>query len=198
MPKYKKPYQIPEPGRKGNWIQTLTGDRCYVQYPRSSDFYGKINEIAEVLAKVPRFGGHTPGVFYSVAEHSVLVSRWAEEISPRGWKSLVARAGLLHDAAEAYLGDSPTPIKELLPDFKLLENKITEALYEVFRVSLSPVVAGLVKQSDLNLLGAESKAFMVNPEWSIIEGHEPAGVTPVGWEWREAKDMFLRRFAELF
>ena len=85
------------------WTQTASGGRFYPMAPRPSEI--RIEDIATGLANACRFGSQTP-VFFSVAQHSVEVSRMvSEECRP---------LALLHDAAEAYLGDIPRPYKELL------------------------------------------------------------------------------------
>ena len=70
-----------------------------------------IVDIAHSLAMQCRFTGHTK-VFYSVAQHSVLVSKLLER---RGCDHATVLWGLMHDAAEAYLvGDVATPVKKSL------------------------------------------------------------------------------------
>lgn len=191
-------YQRPIPWRKGPWIQTMTGNRFFPQDPRPFDFTCRIDEIAEALAKQPRFNGHTPGVFYGVAEHSVLVSRWAYTIAPRGLKMLAAQRGLFHDTPEAYIGDVAKPIKDLLLNYHPIEAATERAIFAEYDIPPFSQVGGIVKRADLEVLGAESLAFMPNPEWSVIGGYEPANVTLVGYEWREAKALFLATFKELF
>jgi len=72
-----------------------------------------IEDIASALSKICRFGGHS-SAFYSVAQHSVIVMALG---SP-----YLCREALLHDAAEAYLGDVIKPLKNILgPVYEDLE-----------------------------------------------------------------------------
>jgi len=66
-----------------------------------------ISDIARSLSRLCRFSGHTRH-FYSVAQHSLLVS----EKMPGGPSEKLA--ALLHDGAEAYVCDLPTPLKNFL------------------------------------------------------------------------------------
>ncbi len=73
-----------------------------------------IRDIAHGLANKCRFSGFTRE-YYSVAQHSIHVSQRCLEYPMHG---------LLHDAAEAYLTDLPTPVKKLCPKFKGAEEAI--------------------------------------------------------------------------
>jgi len=85
------------------WLNTRSGRVFDLLEPTPAmiDF----DEIAESLAKICRFGGHT-ALHWSVAQHSVLCAR---EASPRA-----APYALLHDAHEAMIGDLTTPFKNAL------------------------------------------------------------------------------------
>lgn len=82
-------------------------------------------DIAASLSKLCRFGGHTRE-FYSVAQHSVLVAN--------NLPQHLQLAGLLHDAAEAYLCDLPRPVKELLPSYRQLEEKVWHQIAAVLHI----------------------------------------------------------------
>lgn len=65
------------------------------------------DDIGHHLGMLCRYGG---GVrrFYSVAEHASLV---ADLLAWQGYHAELVLAGLLHDAAEAYIGDVTSPLK---------------------------------------------------------------------------------------
>ena len=92
-----------------------------------------IKDIARGLSFSGHFGGQTPK-FFSVAQHSVLVLKIASEGEDLDYKKLLA--ALLHDGSEGYTGDMLKPLKELLPEFKTIENKITEVIFDKFNLPL--------------------------------------------------------------
>lgn len=102
-------------------ITTLSGKFFDILKPEEYTF--DIEEIATSLSNICRYTGHVNS-FYSVAEHSVLVSR----IVPKR----LALAGLLHDASEAYLGDVSSPLKKLLPEYKRIEERVQQAIAKQF------------------------------------------------------------------
>ena len=66
-----------------------------------------IEDIAAALSKICRFGAQAR-VFYSVAQHAVLVQRILATDLQRPDLSLY---GLHHDSHEAFAGDLPSPLK---------------------------------------------------------------------------------------
>lgn len=67
-----------------------------------------VYDIAHSLARLCRYNGHV-GYFLSVARHSILVAGRLAHLYP--FEPELAFHGLLHDAAEAYLGDMVRPLK---------------------------------------------------------------------------------------
>lgn len=66
-----------------------------------------VEELDQLLSKLKRFGGFG----MSVAQHSVMV---ADTLYHLTGNPHIAMMGLLHDSAEAYIGDISTPMKSAL------------------------------------------------------------------------------------
>ncbi len=89
-----------------SWILTATGQRLDLTGSTANDIDPL--DLARGLSRACRFVGQTTD-FYSVAQHSVLASY---HVPPED-----ALPALLHDAAEAYLGDLTGPLKRLLVSY---------------------------------------------------------------------------------
>jgi len=176
--------------RHGDWIQIYSGKPYWPLDPRPEDV--DIIDIAAALSKLCRFTGHTTR-FYSVAEHSVLVSKSVPEE--------FAKWGLLHDAAEAYLCDLPAPIKSQpeFSDYRIAEKKNMVCIATHF--GLCPKVPAEVKVIDRRIWQDERAALM-NPsilQWSCdkYDDLQPLGVEIHGWYPDTAFDVFLDRYREI-
>ncbi len=91
-------------------------------------------DISKALSNLCRFGGHC-FEFYSVAEHSLLVTKILTEWGyPENICGDIALAGLLHDASEAYICDIPTPFKRKLPQYKELEQEVMKHITAKFGI----------------------------------------------------------------
>ncbi len=124
----------------------------------------KIEDIAHALSQLCRFTGHT-SCFYSVAAHSIQVSNL---VPPEH-----ALEALLHDAAEAYVGDVSSPLKAMLPEYRMIEFKVDQAIRQ--RFGLPAKLTPCIKQADLRRLATEKWHLM--PEcgpWDILNGIERA------------------------
>jgi len=122
---YRHPQQVAS--KIENWLQTRTGKLVDVQNP-TPDMVD-LEDIAHALSMTCRYAGHCRE-FYSVAEHSVLVAALGRrsDLSPEFNLAL-----LMHDAAEAYIGDIISPVKSLLaPESNELENRWLAAIEKKF------------------------------------------------------------------
>lgn len=171
----------------------LLSDGRYFDLSRP-DGVVSIEVIARSLSRICRFTGHMkPEIeHYSVAQHSVLVSR----LVPVKF----ARQGLLHDMAEAFVGDVATPLKRMLPDYRKIENAVEQALFLWF--GLPPELDSCVKYADLVALVTERRDLMATPtddtgEWRDTTHIPAAFATIYPWTARAAEAAFLERYREL-
>ena len=180
------------PPASGPFLQTVSGRRVNPFDPDPSQL--DAGDIARALANQCRFGGHSR-VFYSVAQHSVIVS---ELVEARGGDAEDVFAALMHDATEAYLGDMPHPLKHRSPlgaAFKDAEDHLERALHE--RFGIKPDVPE-IKRADRALLATERRAFSSEDwHWPELDGVEPLDLELTAWSPDEAAQAFAARYAEL-
>jgi hypothetical protein len=186
--------------RKGDWMQTYTGKVFWPMDPRSGDVC--IEDIAHALSMQCRFAGHVRE-FYSVAEHSVRVSRLVERWthSPLAWIT-----ALLHDASEAYLVDVPRPVKPFLKGYSEAERAVQSCIHVAFSLDLIDTpkwgswrdIDKVIKQADNVLLATEARDLMVWPpprDWHLSEKPLEGVIEP--WSQEDAELRFLARFRAL-
>lgn len=180
--------------RGDGWIQTFTGRQFWPLAPQPEDVC--LEDIAHALALTNRFGGHTQR-FYSVAQHSVLVSA----IVP----SYYVKEALLHDAAEAYLGDMPRPLKHSpeMEAFRAAEDELMQVI--AMRYDLEGLEPDCVKEADAVLLATEKRDLMHSNQgqWSETQWlhgavkADPLDQAIVAWSPEVAEARFLKRAAAL-
>jgi len=174
--------------RQGDWIQTYTGKKFWPLDPRVEDI--DIKDIAHALSLTCRFGGHC-NEFYSVAQHSVIVSQLVEESN--------AFVALLHDAPEAYIGDVVRPFKKSLATFGNVEENLERVIYHSF--GISEFSKEMWKEADNIALYTEMRDLMGKPpeaweDWTNYQSTIPRQkIVPLGP--RESEQLFLRRYEQL-
>lgn len=116
-----------------------------------------LEDIAHALGKITRFNGHCAH-FYSVAEHSVLGARYLAT----GYGRATQRAFLMHDAAEAYIGDICRPLKKLLGSaIDDIESKVQWAIEQRFGIEVVPLLD--IKRIDNIMLMLEAEYLCATP-----------------------------------
>jgi len=153
--------------------------------PESSEFIGI--DIAQGQTQKCRFAGH-PTDYFAVAQRSVLASRVvSQDLAP---------LTLFHNAAEAFVGDTRTPLKRLVENFRQLEKRIERAIFVHLGLpeTLTPAMrAGLVQpateQRDATAPHAEG--------WDLLPGIDPLDERIVPVRPVEARGMFLSRVIAL-
>lgn len=180
---------VPLPGPLSNVICTFTGRYFNLESPLPGQV--DIRDIAWALSNICRFGGHSLG-FYSVAQHSVLVSR----IVPPA----AARAGLLHDAVEAYFGDVVKPLKNLLPDYRRLEAQAEAVIMRKLGVDAElEIYHEEIKRADMIALATEKRDITAaaHHDWGGLDGVAPLATQIVPLAPQAAFNEFLLRWKEV-
>lgn len=179
--------------RVGDWIQTYSGRQFWPLDPRADEIH--LIDIAAGLANDCRFGGHCRA-FYSVAEHSVWMTRYLKSfwrVSPH-----ILLAALLHDASEGLgLRDIPRPIKQSIPGYKAIEAGVMRVVADKYGFDwpLDPIV----KRADERIGVTERDQIMAPPPAPWDDGVHasfdlvtPLPITLACW----APDRAMREFLD--
>ena len=171
---------------RGPFISTYSGALFFVNEMNVEDV--PILDIANALSLNCRFNGHIDK-FYSVAEHSVLVSNLVAEEN--------ALYGLLHDYAEAFVSDVPRPFKSSITGHDVFEAAVMENVCALYGLPLE--LPEDVAYIDRHICAVEAKALAKSvPDWvdyydlTVVSEQEIKGLTP-----RQARAAFMTRFNDL-
>lgn len=159
-------------------IKTASGRVVDLLNLRTDDV--TIEDIAHALSRTCRYAGHYPA-HLSVAEHSVMVSL---RVSPER-----ALWGLMHDAAETYLGDVLGPLKKLqmFDGYRMLEREMMFVITSKF---------GLDWPEPAEVHKADQAQGEDERQWR--DGHRGKVSRWVkGWGADRAREEFLARFRVL-
>lgn len=163
---------------KEYWIQTFTGKKFDLKNPdpRMVDR----RDIAHALSLTCRYSGHC-STLYSVAQHSIHTT----ELVCKQYKL----DALLHDAAEAYIGDITTPFKWLVPSIKQIEAKIQIVIRQRFNLTdhMNSEIEEVVKKADMIMLATEKRDLMgsyAECDWDRYNLPEPVSERLSIGSWR--------------
>lgn len=139
------------------FMQTASGRRLDLLEPQADSIF--FDDIAWALSNINRFTGHLDPP-YSVAAHSYYAARTANAMH---YPIDTVRWALMHDAAEAYIGDISKPMKVAIgPIINQIERNILQLIGEVFGLPrFVPKEVGLIDDS---LRMAEAKNFLGGPK----------------------------------
>lgn len=195
-------------------VETFSGQFVDVSNPRIDSI--KLEDIAHALSQICRYGGHCR-TFYSVAEHSVAVSKRMERRGCAVWRQF---AGLHHDDTEYVLGDVPRPTKPLFgPRYAELSLLMDQIICDYLnmgrpydRLIPSDFHARDVKDADNWMLFVEARHLLPSKginwsgsqldDWGVRQDGLPGRiVTPDYWHGGlqplAAEQLFLARHDEL-
>lgn len=178
----------------------------YYTFGQEEDLDVTIDDIARSLSMIARFNGHV-SKFYSVAQHSVLLSRLAPDD--------LKMAALLHDASEAYLGDIVAPLKEYFRAnsnnvFFELEEKLEKHImshlsktHNSTKIDYEKIKEFHETGLDKEIVKLESLLLQTNSKWaegtkfSWGNSTELSDSITNSWHQEKAEQEFKKRFLEL-
>jgi len=185
------------PAKCHRWITTYSGQRVNSLHVITNQI--RVGDMVRGISMQTRYLGQIRD-FYSIAEHSVLVSRISELMDD---DPLTQRAALLHDGHEYLTGDFPSPFKYDVPGLREWEGEIEK----VFRCALnlpaqSDPIWQKIKLYDLLALHFEADNLMeCDAGWierDKVDQVKRLGLTIQCLPWREAAKAFWGRAHEVF
>lgn len=188
-------------------LTTASGRNVDLLNPTAADI--DFADVAEHLAKEPRYNGATPRKVYSVAEH---LCRGGDAIFEATQSPIVAGYFLLHDLPEYVLKDDTTPKKRAIEAiaverFGILAGQITAAFDELTErwdraaheaAGLAwlppPEIAAMVHRFDKIMLVTEWRDLMViEPPFDCSDVGPLGGIIIMPWAWEVAEMNLLSR-----
>lgn len=195
-----------DPDQPMAYMDTVSGKQICLLDPRPEDV--DLDDIAHHLAMQVRFNGGIPR-FYGVGEHSSNVALgvyyrlggrdapvaptllnmglpiWQD---PRRFWGTILRAGA-HDASEGYLGDCIKPLKNLLPFYRVLEQRHMRAVHTALGFGDDEdwtEADAIIGDIDNAMFRFEQYVLRRGPETQVV------GVPTLEcWDWQTAKGVFL-------
>lgn len=156
-----------------------------------------VRELASALARISRFAGNTGGVFYSVAQHSVIVADEVMRITRDPLQALCAQA---HDAHEYRINDILTFVAEWLTlqtgrdCLAELKTALDARIYPLLGLPwpLQPAVMMAIAETDARALATELRdvgdAFPLRTKDLAVPFANPISQC---WAWPKAEEQFL-------
>lgn len=187
----------------GTLFVTVSGRVVDILAPKVADI--DFCDIAEQLAKEARYNGGTPGVFYSVAQHSVVGTNW---LISQPELAHAAPWFLTHDGPEYVLRDETTPKKRALDavaaEFGAAQGAVREAFARLTERwdNVIHSAAGLrwPPPKDVEEIVHLTDKRLLLTEWAALHGKHPligdySGVEPLpvaikAWSWKFSQAMF--------
>lgn len=164
-----------------------------------------IEVIATGLSRTGRFAGQG-NTFYSVAQHSVLLSKIIElehiVLNPLDnliYGTELALCALLHDAPDFIMGHIPTPVRRhhKMTVYNVLYEDILLRLLDSFGIKQTEELLDIISPYDKRLALSEAKALKIDTSFWTDPQYKGEGyriqIIPI-WTHAHAAERFLNRF----
>ncbi len=151
-------------------IVTHHGVRIDLLAPKVDDIF--LADIIYGLSRKNRWSGHFDGSWLTVAQHSVDVRDLYHARAGIFATLPQLRAALLHDAAEAYLPDVPSPLKREVSVLREIEERLLGVIAERFNVPFEAFSDPEVVVADKIALAWEQRDNRRCGDWREFKYHE--------------------------
>jgi hypothetical protein len=173
-------------------ITTYSGIHMNPVDPHPEDI--DIGDIGHALSLVCRGGGHVKS-FFSVAQHSLVC---AEEARLRGHSLRVQMGALLHDGSEAYMSDLVRPVKEQIPQYRTIENRLIDTIWDKYIPGnpLTDEERRRIKEIDDDAMSWDMKILLgdeINRNYRNLKRLPDHSFVPM----EQVEAAFLKKFYEL-
>lgn len=180
--------------RIGDWIETYTGHMFYPLDPRPQEIF--LEDIAHGSSMMCRFGGQCKS-FLSIGQHCINVAKEVKRLTIQ-WdekNSIKAQAlALFHDSSETLgIADICSPAKRFMPEYKAIEEKVQNAVWEAFGLLHTENEYQIVNYVDKAMAAYEAKHLMNCVNWDISGSYliyvEPDALTHIDLSFRDMKEV---------
>lgn len=161
-----------DPSFINGYCATFTGKMIVPDDPKPEDI--DIIDIAVGLSQQCRYSGQV-WPFYSVAEHSILVSQL---VGQRADDKRYALRALMHDSPEFILNDMVRPVKRKVKGYDVLEDKVMRAIDTKFDLRYSKVNWTVIKYYDDLITITERRKLMRRLPVSVYGRGVPESEVP--------------------
>lgn len=135
------------------YVGTFSGKQIVLETIGPADI--DIIDIAVGLAQQCRYAGQV-WPFYSVAEHSILVS----QLVPNSPGNMPALRALMHDAPEYIINDLVRPVKRKVSGYEEIEDRVMDAIDRRFELNYAKSDWRVIKQYDDLITIVERRKLM--------------------------------------
>jgi len=162
-------YGVDADHERGPWMTMASGRRFYPQDPDHRDVC--LDDIAHHLAQINRYNGGLVRPL-SVAEHSIACAALAWQM---GCDAEIQFLALMHDAAEAYVGDMVRPLKVDMLMYCQAEEQVWDmAIARRFALPLHRDMPPVVSEIDRIICATEKRDLHPNAEpWPNMPDPDP-------------------------
>lgn len=171
-----------------DYMMTQSGEHVTPLKPKAEQIH--IEDIAHSLSHLCRANGHTK-YFYSVGQHCI---NCAIEAKARGLSKELQLIALLHDASEAYMADLIRPVKQFMPEYSVIEDKLLAVILNKYGLDAKLPIE--VKQIDDAMLYMEFKT-LANAELTHYKAELKSTPDLSERVCTSIKDEYLKLFNEL-